>query len=46
VLDRPFRVLGAQQIAIGALDRGSPHTLWVEAPPEVIAFAEPRASSG
>jgi hypothetical protein len=39
VLDRPFRVLGVQQIAIGALDSGSRHTLWVET-------LEPRASSG
>jgi hypothetical protein len=32
VLDRPFRVLGVQQIAIGALDNGSLRTLRVEAP--------------
>jgi lactoylglutathione lyase len=27
---RPFRVLGVQQIAIGALDRGSLRDLWVD----------------
>ena len=27
---RPFRVLGVQQIAVGALDKGRLRTLWVE----------------
>jgi lactoylglutathione lyase len=27
---RPFKVLGIQQIAVGALDKGSLHKLWVE----------------
>jgi lactoylglutathione lyase len=30
VTTRPFRVLGVQQIAIGALDRQPLHRLWVE----------------
>jgi len=29
--DRPFRVLGVQQIAIGALDKGALARLWVDA---------------
>jgi lactoylglutathione lyase len=29
--DRPFRVLGVQQVAIGGADRGALHELWVEA---------------
>lgn len=28
--DRPFRVLGLQQVAIGALDRGALRHLWVD----------------
>ena len=28
--DRPFRVLGVQQIAIGALDKGALATLWID----------------
>ncbi len=28
--DRPFRVLGLQQIAVGALDKGDLRTLWVD----------------
>ncbi len=28
--DRPFRVLGVQQVAIGALDKGRLRTLWLD----------------
>ena len=28
--DRPFRILGLQQIAVGGLDKGALRTLWVE----------------
>ena len=28
--ERPFRVLGLQQVAVGGLDRGALRTLWVE----------------
>ena len=28
--ERPFRILGVQQIAVGALDRSRLHELWVE----------------
>jgi lactoylglutathione lyase len=30
VPDRPFRILGIQQIAVGGLDRGALRKLWVE----------------
>jgi lactoylglutathione lyase len=30
VSDRPFRILGLQQIAVGGLDKGALRTLWVE----------------
>jgi lactoylglutathione lyase len=30
VSERPFRVLGLQQIAVGGLDKGKLRELWVE----------------
>jgi lactoylglutathione lyase len=30
VSDRPFRILGLQQIAVGGLDKGALRTLWVD----------------
>lgn len=30
MIERPFRILGLQQIAIGAPDKGALHRLWVE----------------
>jgi lactoylglutathione lyase len=29
--ERPFRILGIQQIAVGALDKGRLHPLWIDA---------------
>jgi lactoylglutathione lyase len=30
VSDRPFRILGLQQIAVGGLDKGALRTLWID----------------
>ena len=39
--DRPFRILGIQQVAIGALDKGPLRELWVD-----VLGLEPAGTAG